>query len=116
MAECGNRRPTHRHGVVCEPATQHFGQPLALRLNAVVPGRPELLLDLLQLRPRPFSNRCPPQQEAGAAPPGRAVVHEPEEVERLRLAESMRAAMCKCIPAELDEPRLVGMETEPKLG
>jgi hypothetical protein len=47
---------------------------LALRLNAVVPGRPELLFDLLQLRPHPFPNRRPARQKADAAPPSRVLV------------------------------------------
>ena len=107
VAERCDRRRTHWHGVVGKPPAQYFGEPLALRLDAAMASCPELLLDLPQLCPHPLSNRRPPQHEAAAAPPGRAVVREPEEVERLRFAEATRAAVCDCIPTELDVPRLV---------
>ena len=51
-----------------------------------------------------------------AASSGRAIVREPKEVERLRLAETSSAASGNCLPAELDEPRLFGMEAELEIG
>ena len=39
-------------------------------------------------------------------------MREPEEVERLRLAETPSLPIRNCGSAELDEPRLVGMKDE----
>ena len=111
-----DRPRAHRHGVVGQPATKHLGKPFALRLDAVVAGRLELFLDLSQLRPHPLASWRPSQHEAAAASSGRAIVREPKEVERLRLAETSGAAGRNCLPAELDEPRLFGMEAKPEIG
>src|SRR5271165_1832568 len=111
-----DRRRAHRHGVVGQPATKHLGKPFALRFDAVMAGRLELFLDLSQLRPHPLANWRPSQHEAAAASLGRAKVREPKEVERLRLAETSGAAGGNCLPAELDEPRLFGMEAKPEIG
>src|SRR5277367_2701442 len=111
-----DRRRAHRHGVVGQPATKHLGKPFALRLDAAVAGRLELVLDLSQLRPHPLASWRPSQHEAAAASSGRAIVREPKEVERLRLAETSSAAAGNCLPAELDEPRLFGMEAKFEIG
>ena len=102
MTKRSDRRRAHWHGVVGKPPAQHFGEPLALRLNAIVASCPKLLLDLSQLRLHPASDRRPPQHETAAASPGGAVMRKPKEVERLRLAEATRAVVCDCIPSELD--------------
>src|SRR3954451_22000399 len=116
VREARDRRGANRHGVVGEPAAQDLAEPAALRLDPVVAGRPEPLLDLAQLRPHPLADRRPPQHEAAAAPPGRAVVREPEEGEGLRLAEAPGPAARDGVPSELDQPRLAGVEVEPKAG
>jgi hypothetical protein len=41
-------------------------------------------------------------------------MREPQEVERLRLAETLSMPIRNCGSAELDEPRLVGMKGEPE--
>ena len=41
-------------------------------------------------------------------------MRKPEEVERLRLAETPSMPIRNCGSAKLDEPRLVGMKGEPK--
>src|ERR1700730_850338 len=48
-------------------------------------------------------------------PPLRAVMRESEKIERLRLPKASSLTACYCMPSELDEPRLIGMKTEPKL-
>src|SRR4051794_6477074 len=75
VPEGRDRRGAHRHGVVGEPAAQDLAEPAALRLDPVVAGRPEPLLDLAQLRPHPLADRRPPQHEAAPAPPGRAELY-----------------------------------------
>src|SRR3977135_1908355 len=57
MPKRSDRRRAHWHGVVGKPPAQHFGEPLALRLNAIVASCPKLLLDLSQLRLHPASDR-----------------------------------------------------------
>src|SRR5271169_1896991 len=74
----------------------------------------ELLLDLPQLGAHSLADWLPPEHEARATPTGRAVMREPQEVERLRLAETLSMPICNCGSAELDEPRLVGMKGEPE--
>src|ERR1700726_4088115 len=92
VTERRDRRRAHRHGVVGQPAAKHLGKPFALRLDAVMAGRPEVFLDLSQLRPYPLASWRPSQHEAAAASSGRAVVREPKKVERLRLAETSGAS------------------------
>ena len=41
-------------------------------------------------------------------------MRKPEEVERLRLAETPSMSIRNCGSAKLDEPRLAGMEGEPE--
>src|SRR6516162_3168231 len=115
VTERRNRRRAHRHGVVSQPAAEHLGKPFALRFDAVVAGRLELFLDLSQLRPHPLADRCPSEHEAAAVSTGRAIVREPKEVERLRLAEPSGAAGGDGLLAEFDEPRLFGMEAKVEL-
>src|ERR1700727_4025195 len=96
VPERRDRRRAHRHGVVSNPAPKHLGKPFALRLDAVGAGRLELFLDLSQLRPHPLASWRLAQHEAAAASSGRAIVREPKEVERLRLAETSGAAGRNC--------------------
>ena len=53
----------------------------------------------------------PPEHEARAAPTGR-IVRNPQEVERLRLAETLGTTIRNCASTELDEPHLVGVKGE----
>ena len=110
-----DRRRTHWHRVIREPATQDLAEPYALSLYAIMASCSKMFLYLPQLRSHPFAHRCPSKHETAAASPGRAVMRESEKIERLRLPKASSLTACYCMPSELDEPRLIGMKTEPKL-
>src|ERR1700730_15167099 len=114
MPECRDRRAAHRHSIVGHPAPQDLSKPLALPVDPVVAGRHELLLDLPKFGSHALGHRLPSEHEAAAIPPGPAIMLEPQEVERLRLAEASSAAVRNCVPPKLDEPRLLGMKIQAK--
>ena len=59
-----------------------------------------------------LGHRFPPEHEARAAPTGRAIMREPQEVERLQLAETPSTPIRDCGSDELDKSRLVGIKGE----
>src|SRR4029450_6631708 len=76
--------------------------------------RLQAALDLPQLAPHALPHRLPPEHVAAAIPAGRAEMREPEEVERLRFAEALSSPASNRLPSKLNEPRLVGMKSEPE--
>src|SRR5262245_26461037 len=64
--------------------------------------------------PVSLGHRFPPEHEARAAPTGHAKMREPEEIKRLRLAETPSMSIRNCGSAKLDEPRLVRVKGEPE--
>src|SRR6476646_9863403 len=89
-------------------------RPRIMPLGPFVAYGHELLLDLSKLGTHSLADWLPPEHEARAAPTGRAIMRKPQEVERLRLAETLSTAICNCASTELDEPRLVGVKGEPE--
>jgi len=53
------------------------GKPFALPIDPIVAGRHELLLDLPKFGSHALGHWLPPEHEAAAIPPGRAVMLEP---------------------------------------
>src|ERR1700756_4949686 len=76
--------------------------------------RLQAALDLPQLSPHALPHRLPPEHVAAAVPGGRAEMREPEEVERLRFTEALGSPTGNRLPSKLNEPRLVGMKSEPE--
>ena len=107
-------RSAHRHGVIGKPAAQNLGKPLALPFDSIVPHCLQAFLDFPQLDLHSLPDWLPPKHEAVAIPSGCAVMREPKEVERLRLAETQRTPARNSTPSKLDEPRFVGMKGQSK--
>ena len=87
---------------------------MALPFDPVVAHRLQASFDFPQLDAHARSDRLPPEDVAAAIPAVRAVMREPKEVERLRLAEAPSVSVCDREPTELDEPRLIRMKCEPE--
>src|ERR1035437_3321124 len=102
------------HGVVGEVSSQHACQPSALLGDGQMPAAPELVIDLLELGPHPFSDRDAPEPEL-PAPALPADVREAQEIERLRLPQTACRPGAGGVPPELDEARLAGMQLQGEL-
>src|SRR3984893_11709662 len=89
-----DRRRTHWHRVIREPATQDLAEPYALSLYAIMASCSKMFLYLPQRRSHPFAHRCPSKHEIAAASPGRAVMRESEKIERLRLPKASSLTAC----------------------
>jgi len=79
-----------------------------------MPPPHELFPDLVQLGPHPLGDRDPPQPE----PPGPGLpadVREPQEIERLRLAQAACLTPPGGKPPELDQPRLALVQVQAEL-
>jgi hypothetical protein len=76
--------------------------------------RAKRLLDCLQFRFHAFAIRTPQNDEA---PPtaGPTLMREPQKREALRLSLAPRLPVGLRPPAELDQPRFLGMQFQPKL-
>src|SRR3954452_1544681 len=112
------RQPAHaaRDGEVGEPAAYHPPEPAADGGDPVVHPPSERLPDRPEPSPHPSADGLAPEDEAGAVPSGPAKVGEPEEVERLRPAEAASPAGRDRTLAELDQRRLLRVQSEPEPG
>src|SRR5580704_10511025 len=79
-----------------------------------MPPPHELVLQLVQLGPHPLGDRDPPQPEA-PVPGLPADVREPQEVERLWLAQAACLPPPGGMPPELDQPRLALVQVQAEL-
>ena len=93
--------------------THHACQPPPLIRDREIPAALELVMNLPELGPHPFRLGLTPDPEP-PAPPGRADVREPEEGERLWLAQTPRPTTFGRVTAELDQPRLVRVQFQPE--
>jgi len=103
-----------RHAVVGHVPAHHAGQPAALHRNGLMHAPPQLVFNLLQLRPHPLGDRDPLHPELPALR-RRADMREPEKVERFRLALAPGCPVAGGEPPELDQPGLVRVQFEPEL-
>ena len=97
-----------RDGVVCEEALDNLPQPSSLVGDGLVHSPPQLLLDLLELRPRAVGTALPLEEEA-AFVRSAADMREAEEVEGLRFSEPAPLALRRRVAAELDQAGLLRM-------
>jgi hypothetical protein len=79
-----------------------------------MPAPLELVIDLFELGPHPFTDRDAPQPEPSTLG-GPAEMRETKEVERLRLPQTPRLSPPSGMPPKLDQPGLVGMKFQPEL-
>ena len=86
VAEGRHRFDVAGHGVVGEMSSHHACQPAPLLGDGLMPAPPQLVLDLLELRPHPFCDRDAPQPEP-PVPGLPADMREAQEIERLRLPD-----------------------------
>ena len=103
-------------GEVGEPAAHHASEPAAGGNDLIVQSPAEHFPDRPEPRPHPLADWLAPEDEAGAVASGATEVGEPEEVERLRLAETTSSACRDRTLAELDQPRLLRVQAEPEAG
>lgn len=108
VAECREGAMVGRHSVVGEEAPHHASQPPSLFSDILVPAAPEVFADFQQLRHFPVTSRMAGQLEVA---PSRSCtdVGQPQEVEGLRFAVSPPRSARRSLPAEFDQPGLVGM-------
>src|SRR5258707_7936338 len=109
--EGGERLDVVGHGMIGEVASHDLPQPGALLVDRGVQAASHGLLDLAQPGPQPVAPRLPLQGEL-AVPGAPTDVGEAQEVEGLRLAEAAPLAVCRRMATELDQTRLVRMQTE----
>jgi hypothetical protein len=79
-----------------------------------MPAPLELVIDLFELGPHPFTDRDAPQPEPSTLG-GPAEMRETKEVERLRLPQTPRISPPSGMPPELDQPGLIGMKFQSEL-
>jgi hypothetical protein len=78
-----------------------------------MPASLELFLDRLQLRPHAFRDRDALDPKR-SLPGLRTDVREPPKVERLRFAQIPPLTIPGGVPPELDQPRLVRVQSQPE--
>ena len=100
--------------MIVEPSADHGTKPSAYVDYLVMHACPELLFDLLQRDTHPFGNRCSLNREP-TFPGLSAAVRKAQEVERLRLAQSLALTTCRREAAELDEPGLLRVKLKTEL-
>jgi len=76
-----------------------------------MPAPTQLALDRFELGPHPFSDSDPPQPEP-SAPVLATDVCQAQEIERLRLTQTPHATSFGREPSELDQPRLVRVQSQ----
>jgi hypothetical protein len=87
---------------------------LPLLVNRQLPAPSKRFLDLTELGTHPLSLCLAPELEAGPVLPRAAVMCQPEEIERFRLALTVPGSPFGSVSAELDEPCLLGVQAERK--
>ena len=100
---------------VGEVAFHHAPEPASLLVDRCMPVLAERLLDLPDLGPHSFWLRLAPELEAGAVLLSGAIVPEPQEIERLRLAIAPSLSTFGSKLAELDEASLFRVQTQCEL-
>src|SRR5437867_11477661 len=102
-------RAVQGHPVVAELSCHNRAQVGALFRDGIVQASPKLGLDLPELRLPPLAHRLPKHREL-PCPGLRAAVREAQEVEGLRPAPAALTPVLFSVPAELDQPRLAGVQ------
>ena len=102
------------HRVVVVVPAQDAGEPASLFGDGQVPASHQLALEGVQLDPQPlrFSDALEHETPVVGL---RADVREAEEPERLRLVQATLLSSLGGVPAELDQPRLLGRQFQAEL-
>src|SRR5262250_3068103 len=114
VAESGYRIGIAGHGVIGHVPAQDTSQPAPLYRDGIAPTAFELHVERFQLRPLALGDG----DTSDPDPPGpgpRADMREPQEIERLRPAQTPPRPIPSGVPPELDQPRLVRMQAQPEL-
>src|SRR5215469_2418280 len=114
LAAEGRYRPeVPGHRVVRHVPAYHAGQPAALYRYGLVHAFPELFFDPAQRGPQPFRDGGALYLEPPAPGPP-AEMGEPQERERLRLAQPPGRPVRGGEPPELDQPGLLRVQLQPE--
>ena len=116
VAEQDQRSPVHRNTVIPHVPHEDRAQPLSHRRDRVVQALPEFHLQLLELRLQPLTHRLAQHREAPVAPLLPADMREAEEAKCLWLPLTPALPIPGRERTEFDEPGLVGMQFQSKLG
>ena len=102
------------HPIVSIVSKQHDPQPLTHCRDGILQATPEFPFDLLQLCPHPFPKGLPKHDKL---PLSRHIAHmiESKEVKGLGLAVTTPLPVLGCKPPELDQPRLVVLQSQVEL-
>src|SRR5882672_7033910 len=111
VAEAAERMAVGRHGVVIVPASDDLPQPAPLLGYRLVPASPEFLLERTQLGRHAVTPRLPLEQEAAASGTA-ANMREPQEVERLRLAQPAPLAIGRGEATKLQQAGLLRVQRQ----
>ncbi|MFZ0774381.1 MAG: hypothetical protein WAN08_23385, partial [Candidatus Sulfotelmatobacter sp.] len=103
-----------RHRMVLVEALEYTCEPFAYLRHRLVHARSKRLLDLLQFRLQALPRRLPADSEVARAVDS-AIMRESQERETLRLSFPTRCPVAPSKPAELDQPRFLGVQLQPKL-
>jgi len=111
----GERRGVRGHPVVTDVSADYRAQPLADFRNRIVHASLEFGFDLAQLRLQSLAHRLPSHSEAPITALRGTTVREAQEVERLGLSLTTPLSVLGRKRAELQEPRLLGMQFQLEL-
>ena len=114
MPEDVHRSKISSHSVVSIVTLQDAPQPCPELLQRLVHPAAQRLLNLLQLGHHPLVRRLSPDREP-ALRTGSTLMNKSEECKRLRFLLAPPAPVLSRISAELQQPRLLRMEFQPKL-
>jgi hypothetical protein len=103
----------HRHGVITHMPQNHRAHILPHSRNRGVHALPELGFDFLELHLPSFAHRLPQHHESSFACLC-TTVREPEKVKGLRFSFASALSVLFCMPAKLDQARLLGVQFQPK--
>src|SRR5437867_539620 len=113
-AKGANTAPVHGHAVVPHVPGYDRAQISSYRRERLVQTSPEFGLDRLELRLPSLAHRLPQHREPSLSRPP-AAMREAEKVEGLRFPVATPSPGPLRVAAELDEPRLVGVQRQPEL-
>ena len=105
-----------RHTVVPVVSHDHRPQPLTDFGHSLMHSFTKLRFDFLQLGSFPLAHRAPQHREHSVTPLPATDVREAKKVECFGLPLSPPLSIVRCVKAELDDARLLGMQFQFELG
>jgi hypothetical protein len=95
-------------------ASHYTAQPTTQYWDRLVPTAFQFVFDLHERHPHPFGDRDTLELET-SVPARPADKRKPQKIERLRLTLTTVGAVVGGEPPELDQPRLIRVQLQPKL-